>query len=386
MNADTPIIKSLLDQDLYSFTVGQVVYCKFKDTVVSYIFINRGKTKFPMNFVDELKKQLTMLSKIGFTADELNWLVGKHPFIKNEEYIEFLSTYRFDPNELEITNDNGNLIIKINGKWLRTIMWEVPLLALVSELFYLLTGDPIATDWAERIVSKGNTLEKSGCIWMDFGTRRRYSLLVQATVVANMKRNKGFIGTSNCYLAYTYDVNSIGTMSHQFMMGISGIYGIKDANKIALKIWKDFYGNYLSIFLPDTFTTNAFLNDFNTDIANVYDGLRQDSGDPEEWMDKNIIPHYTKLGVPLKNKHIIFSDSLDVPKALNLHEKYKNIANISFGIGTNFSNDVGVRPLSIVIKLNSINGINVVKLSDIEGKFTGYTEAIINAKRELGIP
>jgi nicotinate phosphoribosyltransferase len=378
------IIKSLLDNDLYTFGVGQLVHSEFPDAVVSYTFINRSRTKFPSNFVEELKNQLDLLSRIQFDDTELNWLFYL-PFMVNKSYARFLSNYSFDPNELEITNEDGNLVIKINGKWSRTIMWEVPLLALISELYYLLTGDSIADDWAERIIEKGNALEAAGCTWMDFGTRRRYSLTVQASVVANMKMNKGFIGTSNCYLAYLYNVNPIGTMSHQFIMGISGLFGVKDANSIAMRIWKEFYGNDLSVFLPDTFTTDSFLKGFNAEIANGYEGLRQDSGDPHIWMDNKVIPHYEKIGVSLKDKRIIFSDSLNAYLAIELFEKYKDVAKISFGIGTNFSNDVGVKALSMVIKLNSINGVDIVKLSDVDGKYTGKPEAIAAAKKELGI-
>jgi nicotinate phosphoribosyltransferase len=378
------IIKSLLDNDLYTFGVGQLVHSEFPDAVVSYTFINRSRTKFPSNFVEELKNQLDLLSRIQFDDTELNWLFYL-PFMVNKSYARFLATYTFDPNELEITNEDGNLVIKINGKWARTIMWEVPLLALISELYYRLTGASIDENWAERIVTKGNALEEAGCVWMDFGTRRRYSLSVQNAVVATMSKNKGFVGTSNCYLAYLYNVKPIGTMSHQFIMGISGIFGVKNANSVALRLWKEFYGNDLSIFLPDTFTTESFLQGFNAELANGYEGLRQDSGDPHDWMDNKVIPHYEKIGVSLKDKRIIFSDSLNVYLAIELFEEYKDVAKISFGIGTNFSNEVGIKPLNIVVKLTQVNGVDVVKLSDNIGKYTGNQDAIQRAKQELGL-
>jgi nicotinate phosphoribosyltransferase len=381
------IIRSLLDTDLYTFTVGQLVRVLFPEATGSYTFINRSKTKFPSNFVAELKNQLVLLSQLRFDESELNYLTIKHPYLK-KEYLAFLKDYQFNPSELEITNEDGNLVINIRGIWYRTIMWEVPLLALISELYFRLTGEKIADDWATRIKNKGIALEAAGCKWMDFGTRRRHSLKVQEHVVALMKDHKGFLGTSNCYLAYLYNVPCLGTMSHQFIMGVSGLCGVKVANKFSMTLWKDFYGKDLLIFLPDTFTTASFLNDFKTH-AYEYDGLRQDSGDPEDWMDNKIIPHYAKLNnelnIDLKNKKIIFSDSLDVPTAIRLHNKYKDITNVSFGIGTNFSNDVGVKALSMVIKLNTINGVDVVKLSDVNGKYTGKPEMIEKVKKELGI-
>lgn len=378
------VIKSLLDTDLYTFSVGQLVQTEFPDAYVSFTFINRSKTKFPAKFLAELKNQLVLLSELRFKDDELTWLFNL-PYMMNRDYAKFLADFAFDPNELTITNEDGNLVINISGKWSRTIMWEVPLLALISELYYRLTGEKIADDWASRIVLKGNALENAGCTWMDFGTRRRYSFTVQSSVVARMSKNKGFIGTSNCFLAYLYNVKPIGTMSHQFIMGISGMFGVKDANAISLRLWKDFYGEWLSVFLPDTFTTDSFLNVFDLQTATDYEGLRQDSGDPHNWMDNKIIPHYTKIGVPLKDKRIIFSDSLNVEKAIDLHVKYQHIAKISFGIGTNFSNDVGLLPISMVIKLNTINGVNIVKLSDVPGKNCGNSIAVEDAKRELGL-
>ncbi len=377
-----PIIGSPLDTDYYTFGVGQLVFCEFPTAVVGYTFINRSKTKFPANFVEKLKEQLILLSQLRFEESELTWLQTQ-PGMLSKEYIEFLRNYQFDPNELTITNDDGNLVIKIEGKWSRTIMWEVPLLALISELYYQLTGTPINEDWQSVIDDKGAALEAAGCSWVDFGTRRRHSFPVQNYVVASMKEYKGFLGTSNCFLAYLHGVKAIGTMSHQFIMGISGLFGVKNANSIALRLWKEFYGDLLSVFLPDTFTTDAFLKVYPAEIAEGYKGLRQDSGDPHDWMDNKIIPHFAKIGVSLKDKMTLFSDSLDVPKGIALHLKYRGITNPFICIGTNFTNDVGLKPLQIVIKLDSINGVDIVKLSDIDGKYTGKPQAIAAAKAEL---
>lgn len=391
MKVNYPLIQSLLDNDLYTFTVGQVAWDLYSNTKVEYAFINRGKTLFPPNFDKELKNQIEFLSHLQFTYEELTYLRLNTP-LKNE-YISWLSHYQLDPREVSIIQVGGELKITIKGLWCRTIFYEVVLLALISELYFTLTGIELAPDWEDRIIRKAENLSVNDCLWMEFGTRRRRSFLTQNTVVERMKSYRGFLGTSNVLLAMKFGVKPKGTMSHQGPMAISGMFGPTRANKIWRGNWIENFGNELSIFLPDTFTTDVFLRDFSRDEAEFWQGLRQDSGNPHVWADEKVIPFYNRIGVSLKNKSLVFSDNLTDEKYKILSLKYRDIATIIGGIGTFFTNDtftdeqklLGIKPLNMVIKLIRINGIDVVKLSDECGKETGNEKSIKNIKKELNI-
>ncbi len=380
------IISSLLDNDLYTLTVGQVAFKLFPSIQVEYQFINRGKTPFPPNFIYELNHQLELMKTLSFVQSEIDWL--KSLGYISDEYLRWLKNYKFDPLELNITQNGNDLTIKVNGYWLRTIMWEVPLLALISELYYKLSDSIPDNKWETRIVNKAKNLSDSGCLWIDFGTRRRFNFDVQNKVVETMKSFSGFLGTSNMFLAFKHGVKPNGTMSHQGPMAMMAKYGVKYANEYWMKHWKEVYGEKLLIYLVDTFTTKSFLKQFNKEDVLIWDGLRQDSGNPFEWMNE-ILSHYEKLGVNTIGKKFIFSDSLTDEKYKKLSLEYRNRATIIGGIGTFFSNDCGYKPLSIVIKLKSADfgyGMReVIKLSDDQVKNTGNVNFINQIKRELGI-
>jgi nicotinate phosphoribosyltransferase len=384
MIVDTPIISSLLDNDLYTFTVGQVAFKLFPSLEVEYQFINRGHTPFPDDFSDELKHQLHLMEGLQLNYSELTWLRSLG-YIQND-YIDWLSYFRFDPSELTINQVGGELSIKIRGSWIRAIMWEVPLLALISELYYRLTNREANGLWVDRIVQKARNLNWGGCKWIDFGTRRRFSFRTQNEVVNTMKNYSGFLGTSNMFLAMKHNVSPNGTMSHQGPMAMMGKYGVVDANKEWMNCWKSCYGNKLLIYLVDTFTTDVFFRDFNTDEATLWNGLRQDSGKPDEWMEK-VLSHYNRLGIPTKNKTFIFSDNLTDEKYKALSLKYREYATIIGGIGTFLSNDCGHKPLNMVIKLSGVKvggkWKGAVKLSDDAGKYTGMPKDIERVKKTL---
>lgn len=376
------IISSLLDNDFYTLTVGQVAFKSFPTLNVQYQFINRNGTPFPDGFINELNHQLELMKGLRFTQPELDWLKFLGYF--SDEYLKWLSEYQFNPSELTINQNNGILTIIINGSWVRTIMWEVPLLSLISELYYRILGLKPKNWWKDKILKKAQNLDDGSCLWIDFGTRRRFSFDVQNQVVSTMKYFKGFLGTSNIFLAFKHNIKPNGTMSHQGPMAMMAKYGIVNANRKWMKYWKETYGEKLLIYLVDTFTTDHFLSQFNQADALVWDGLRQDSGDPSEWMDK-ILKHYNGLDVPTTNKKFIFSDSLTDETYKELSLKYRNYATIVGGIGTALSNDCGHKPLNIVVKLISADGKDVVKLSDHKGKHTGKPEAIRLVKEQLRI-
>jgi nicotinate phosphoribosyltransferase len=363
-----PIIHSMLDDDWYKITQAAVVFHFFPRTVVTYEFINRKKVEFPDGFDKELREELIELQTLTLTADESLWM-NKIPYMR-PTFVEWFRNYQYNPSDVSITQNNGDLKILIHGLWYRNILWEVKLMAIISELYFRMTGKTMDSMWDLRIREKASKLSNAGCSWCDFGTRRRYSYQVQDEVVKTMKQYRGFLGTSNPHFAHKHGVTPIGTYAHESVMGMSGIFGAKNANKMWMKYWTEYYNGELGIALTDTFTTGVFLRDFDSFYARLFDGVRQDSGDPIEW-GKMMINHYNNLRIPTEYKKFVFSDNLNVDKYINIHNTFKNVVIPIAGIGTNFTNDVGQIPLNMVIKMTVCDGKNVVKLSDDLSKTTG---------------
>ena len=386
MKIDRPIITSLIDDDLYKFTMGQVVFHIAREAIVEWEFINRGKTEFPEGFDVELQHQVNLLSALRLQQEERNFL-WTLPYMRTT-YVEWLSGFRMNPEEVKISQTGGKLSIKVKGPWYRVIYWEVKLMALICELYYLLTGQTPDSDWQWKIADKAKKLQAAGCMWSDFGTRRRFSRAVQDEVVHIMANKDGFLGTSNPYLAMKYGVQVIGTSAHEAQMAMSAKYGVRLSNSMWLKHWSDFYRGSLGLALTDTFTTDVFLRDFDGYMARLFDGVRHDSNDPFVWGDK-FLAHYKKLGINSKSKKFVFSDGLTVDKYIRIHEAFKDLVIPIAGIGTHFTNDCGPKAMNIVIKMTRADfgdGFkDVVKLSDEPGKHTGNPDAIAQAKRELGI-
>lgn len=380
-----PIIKSLLDNDLYTFTVGQVAFSEFPDAEVKYLFINRGKTKFPKGFDVELKKQLEYMRQLQLQPAEYEFLKKQAYF--TDAYLEFLKNFRFNPDQLEITFEAGNLTVYFKGKWIDCIMWEVPFLALVSELYYKIMGLKKGGNWKEKMHIKALKLSVNDCAWMEFGTRRRFDFETQDNCVRIMKQYEGFLGTSNVLLAMKYNVPVLGTMSHQGPMAMQAKYGATRANEEWRNVWIKVHKGKLMVYLPDTFTTKVFYRDFRAAEAEIWN-LRQDSGDPKTWV-VGLLNYYTSVGIDSKTKTAILSDSLNVEKLIDYTNIFRGLIKIVGGIGTNFTNDCDHPALSIVIKLMEANFGDgwkpVVKLSDVEGKYTGTPEAIAETKAELHI-
>lgn len=383
------IITSMLDDDLYKFTMGQAVFEKFPHTQVEYTFINRGKIPLETNkdITDNLLEEIYELSDLRLRQTELQYLEDLGLFTPT--YLDFLSKYRYDPSEVHLDTYDG-FTLRIEGPWYRTIFWEVKLMAIISELNFK-SYYPGLEKAVVRAGEKADLFNRTGVKFADFGTRRRYSAAHHDAVVNALAENGGscFLGTSNIHLARKYNLKPIGTMAHEWIQAHSAIYGYRQANRMALRNWLDVFRGNLGIALPDTFTTEAFLQDFDLEFAKVFDGLRQDSGDPDVIAVK-ILNHFAKvLKLPIKNKTIIFSDSLTPDRVLGLHKRYKDTFNCIFGIGTNLTNDIdGVTPMNMVIKMTKCapDGKTwqpVVKLSDSEGKHTGDEEEIEACKNAL---
>lgn len=385
-------LKSILDNDFYKITMQNAVVKLFPSEKVKYSFINRGKHHFPKGFDEELRKSVNAMAEMKLTKEEKEYLRNTCPYL-DLPYLDFLAGYQYDPSEVQIVQTENDLEITVVGEWYRTILWEVPLLALISELHYVMNG--IERDSDETVIR--NTLEKAeeldnlGVNFAEFGTRRRHSYKVHDLVVDALTQNKSskFTGSSNVHFAMKYGVKPIGTHAHEWFMFHAAEYGFKMANALSLEHWVDVYRGDLGVALSDTYTTEVFFQQFDKKFAKLFDGVRHDSGDPIEFAEKTIA-HYEQNGINPLFKYIIFSDGLNLEKVAEITHACRGKIGISFGIGTNLTNDVGVKPMNIVMKLiaaQSVNGdwIPTVKLSDEHGKYTGDPKMIELAKEFLRI-
>lgn len=373
------IIKSLLDNDLYKILMGQVVWYFFSMTQVKYKFIDREDTVFPEGFAEKLQKEVNDLCLVKLQDTEYKYLSTFRNIYP--KYLEWFKTYQFDTSEVQIKQKKGKLDITIEGLWYRTIYWEVPLMAIISELYFKETGQHIdSTKVQYKIKEK---IEHLKLPYIDFGTRRRYSFEAQDKVVWMHKHNKPwFLGTSNMYLAMINNVMPIGTYAHETIMAMSALFDAEKANNHWITYWRMMYGNAYSVALTDTFTTKYFMKTIDETILKLQDGFRLDSGNPFEVADW-LLNELKVRGIDAKTKKLIFSDNLNPKLANELYNKYKDITNCLFGIGTNLTNDFGFKPLNMVIKLDEVNGKKVAKLSDSEGKNTGDNKAILKLKKEV---
>ena len=353
---------------------------KYRQNVpVQYRFSNRRQEgKFTDDFAREFQSEIDHLCGLKADDKELEWFSKACPFL-SDQYLEYLRNYRFQQDELIWSVKDGELDLNIDSRcWGRSMLWEVPLMSIISECFFR-TCD---TNWEfdvsaqeKQLREKATTL--AGLTFADFGSRRRRSYDVQDLVVRTfMGCAPGFVGTSNVHLAYKHGTKPIGTMAHEWIMGISALEGLRYANRHAINIWRKIYGGNLGIALTDTFGTAAFFEDFNTELAKLYDGVRHDSGDPIDFAEKTI-RHYRSLGIDPMAHTIVFSDGLDVATARSIATTLMGRIKFSFGIGTHFTNDFpGSKALNMVIKLYSCNGVPVVKLSDVPTKQIGDSDAL----------
>ncbi len=369
-----PIIVSLLDTDLYKFNMDQVIFHKHTDLNGEYFFKCRNKNiVFTPEMVAEIDAQIDHLCTLRFTKEELDYLRSIR-FIKND-YVEFLRLWR--PIREYVTtslDENGKLDIVVKGPLFSAMQFEIFLLEIVNEVYFRMQYDYAAlkAEAQKRLEQKIADFNsgKYTFSFAEFGSRRRLSREWQDTVVKRLAREtKNCAGTSNVYLAMKYRLTPIGTYAHEFVQMYQGIDSIPLAytNHYAMQDWYEEYKGDNGTALTDTITTDLFLLDFDRSMVNNYNGVRHDSGDPYAWGEK-IIAHYKKYGVDPKNKLLLFSDSLDFERAQELYNHFKEKTKVSFGIGTYCSNDTGVTPLNIVIKLQYVNGRPVAKLSDTPGK------------------
>ena len=384
------IIKHFTDNDLYKFSVMHAIQRLYPWAYVRYDFINRGKNNFPDGFADRLKEEINKMISLKLSNDEKNYILKRCYFL-DPFFVDFLEGYRYNPNEVHVSQEGGNLNLYVEGYWYRTVLWEVPLMAIISELYFEMIGSK-PKDIEIKAKEKAKGLKDLQADYSEFGTRRRYSFEVQDKVVGVLKENsdKYFKGTSNVYLAMKYNTTPIGTMPHEWFMYHGALFGYRSANIKALEAWVDVFQGSLGITLTDTYTTQSFFKSFNLKLAKLFDGVRCDSGDPIEFTENNI-NFYKKNRIDPSSKTIVFSDSLNLAEVKKIKEHVKDRIHDTYGIGTYLSNDVGVKPLNMVIKLTHVKEkpndeyLNAVKLSDVLGKNTGDENEINFSKLSLGL-
>lgn len=376
----SPILTSLLDTDAYKLHMQQAVFHHYRDITVAAEFRCRNQEQLGQ-YVEQINEQIYLMESLRLTDDEYDYLQSL-PYFQND-YLNWLKNWHYDSRLIKIHNDNGQLVIRIEGKWLDVILWEVPLLAVISEIVHrdrtpnIGVPEAIAHLQQKLIKFKQNTqdIDISQFDLMDFGTRRRYSFAVQKAVVEYLKDHfPKFNSTSNYLLAYQFGLNPVGTQAHEWFQAHQRLVAnLADCQHHALQVWLDEYPQDLDIALTDCITMDAFLRDFTHELSSSYQGLRHDSGDPIEWGEK-AIAHYQRLGIDPSTKLLVFSDSLNLDKALKIYRHFYNRVKLSFGMGGHLACDIpttevsNTKSLNIVIKLVECNGQSVAKLSDSPGK------------------
>ena len=387
------IITHFTDDDLYKMSMCCAVIDNFPRAQVKYEFVDRNHTVYPEGFADELNRQIAALEEVVITDEEVDFMRRKCYFIPDWFY-RYLRGYRFSRHWVKAwQEEEGYLHIEFEGDWSDTILLEVKVLAIISELYYIMTGQTDKLDYEvcyKKSYAKAERLLDAGCIYSDFGTRRRASLEAEDTVVRAMKDCQNsrewpgrFVGTSNVYLAMKHDLLPVGTMAHEFICAIGGMYGPQMANHMAMNAWRNTFRGALGTYLYDSFGWDIFSMNFSEDFANLFKGLRVDSGDNYEQLQK-IVAKYKSLGIDSRTKQVSFSNALDTDRAIEIQQYAKELCQPSFGIGTHFTNDFeGIKPMNIVIKLVAAKITeswrfynDTCKLSEDKGKHTGKPEVI----------
>ena len=373
------IITSLLETDMYKFSMGQAIYHQFSEYKTTWSFKCRNTdVHFTDEMVDEIIRQIKLYCKLNFTEEELEYLDGIK-WIKGS-YVDFLRLWKPRFEDFEITKDaECGLAIETKGTWLNTSMYEIPTLAIVNEVYFRMNYnyDRLKKSFEDRLnekIRRVTTGELNLGAFSEFGLRRRLSAEAQEMAVKVLAEHSypasKFVGTSNVYLAKKFGLTPVGTMAHEWIMCVGqGNHKHNPAysNWYSLDAWVKEYGVLNGTALTDAITTDCFLKDFQLTYATLFSGVRHDSGDPYEWGNK-MIAHYEKLGIDARTKTLLFSDNLDFEKASAIHDYFVGKIKVAFGIGTYISNDTDEPPLNIVMKTTACNGMDVAKISDTPGK------------------
>ncbi|HEX6945241.1 MAG TPA: nicotinate phosphoribosyltransferase [Casimicrobiaceae bacterium] len=384
------IIRSLLDTDLYKFTMMQVVLHHFPGAQVEYRFKCRNPNVDLTPYVEEIREGIRGLCSLRFRDDELDYLRTLR-FLKSD-FVDLLGLFQLDERFIHVgprADAPGEIDIAIKGPWLHTILFEVPVLAIVSETYY--RRNVPAPDYAEgrrRLAAKialANGEPDTEFHIADYGTRRRFSREWHAEVLRTLKTDMPvhFVGTSNVMLAREESLTPLGTMAHEYLQACQAVGPrLIDSQRFAFDKWAAEYRGDLGIALSDVCGMDAFLRDFDLFFCKLFDGVRHDSGEPFEWGEK-LIEHYRRMRIEPRSKTMVFSDQLNVPLAMRLFRHFRGRAKTAFGIGTNLTNDLGYEPLQIVIKMTRCNGQPVAKISDTPSKMMDYDPSYVAYLRQV---
>ncbi|AHX12546.1 nicotinate phosphoribosyltransferase [Dyella jiangningensis] len=370
------IVSSLLDTDLYKFSMMQVVLHHYPAAQVEYKFKCRNPGIDLVPYIDEIRAELNHLCSLRFTPEELDYLRSWR-FIKSD-FVDFLGLFQLNAKYVDIRPAQagpGEIEIRIRGPWLHTILFEVPLLAIINEVYFRNTQPGLALDEGRRrlrdkIALLRDTEGFASCKVADYGTRRRFSRAWHEEVVTTLRDGLGqqFAGTSNVWLAWKLGLTPLGTLAHEYLQAHQALGPrLRDSQVAALEAWAREYRGDLGIALSDVYGLSAFLRDFDMYFCKLFDGTRHDSGDPFAWGER-VLAHYRANRVDPRTKILVFSDGLDIPKVMALYKHFHGRCQLAFGVGTNLTNDVGPEPLQIVIKMIRCNGQPVAKISDTPGK------------------
>lgn len=389
------IIQCLTDDDLYKFSQQQAAWRQYPQAKGRYeLAVRTMNPAFPLaDIVEEVRDEINSFENLVLTNDEYVHFQKTMPWVKND-YLDWLANFRYNPSiEAKImpTATGGISASFFSPEWHRGILYEVKALAVIEELYCRKAFQISEEDAVKLAIDRLNPkIEMLGghprLMFTDFGTRRRFSRAVHKAVLKHLKDNcPNLIGTSNVWLARELGLKAIGTVAHEwFMAHLALVDRLELAQKRALHVWQQEYGENLGTALTDTFTTAAFWRDFDPILSKGFSGVRQDSGDPFKF-GWDAIGHYKGLGIDPRTKSIIFSDSLDFQKMVGLFEEFVGLIGVGFGIGTNLTNDLGFEALSIVIKLMELNGVSLVKLSDVAGKTMGDRDMTRRVMEAYGV-
>jgi nicotinate phosphoribosyltransferase len=384
------IVHSLLDTDLYKFTMMQVVLHHFPGAQVEYKFKCRTEGADLRPDLPAIGDELGRLCSLRFRDAELRYLRSLR-FMKSD-FVDFLGLFHFNEKYVELGDGEkpGEIDITIRGPWLHTILYEIPVLAIVSELYFRRTQPRASLEEGRRRlqgkIDLVRTVEPELDFKIsDFGTRRRFSRDWQEEVIQTLKREvpQYFAGTSNVWFAMRNHLTPLGTLAHEYMQACQALGPrLRDSQTFALDKWAQEYRGDLGIALSDTYGFEAFLRDFDMFFCKLFDGVRHDSADPFEWGER-MIAHYRNNRVDPRTKQLIFSDQLTVPIAIDIARRFHGRARTAFGIGTNLTNDLGYEPINIVIKMTECNGQPVAKVSDAPGKTISKDEGYLRYLRQV---
>ena len=385
------IIQSLLDTDLYKFTMMQVVLHQFPGAQVEYRFKCRNPGVDLRPYVDEIVDEVRQLCTLRFAEGELEYLRSLR-FIKSD-FVDFLGLFQLNQKYISITpsaKDNGEIEIVIRGPWLHTILFEIPVLAIVNEVYFRRTQlAPPVEEGRRRLREKmaliAGVEELADLHIADYGTRRRYSRVWQDEVLTTLARDfrANLAGTSNVMFARSHGLTPLGTMAHEYLQACQALGPrLRDSQTFGFEMWAKEYRGDLGIALSDVYGMDAFLRDFDLYFCKLFDGARHDSGDPLIWGER-LIAHYEKNRIDPRSKTLVFSDSLTFPRVIELYRRFAGRTRLAFGVGTNLTNDLGHTPLQIVIKMVRANGQPVAKLSDSPEKNMCEDQAYLAYLRQV---